>query len=83
MGEIVSQITSLTIIYSTVYLGPDQRKHQSPESLAFVKGNSPVTGELAAPRVSYAENVSIWWRHHDYFRYDWTSRKQSITLTNP
>ena len=29
-------------------------------------GNSPVTGELAAKMASYAENVSIWWRHHDW-----------------
>ena len=33
-----SQITSLTIIYSTVYSGADQRKHQSSASLAFVRG---------------------------------------------
>ena len=26
--------------------------------------NSPVTGEFPAQRASYAENVSIWWRHH-------------------
>ena len=28
-------------------------------------GNSPLTGEFPAPRASNAENVSIWWRHHD------------------
>ena len=28
-------------------------------------GNSPVTGELPARRTSNAENVFIWWRHHD------------------
>ena len=28
------------------------------------EGNSPVTGEFPAQRVSNAENVSIWWRHH-------------------
>ena len=27
-------------------------------------GNSPGTGEFPAQRASYAENVSIWWRHH-------------------
>ena len=27
-------------------------------------GNSPVTGEFPAQRASYAENASIWWRHH-------------------
>ena len=35
MGKIASQITSLTIVYSTVYSDADQRKHQSSASLAF------------------------------------------------
>ena len=35
---IASQITSLTIVYSTVYSGVDQGKHQSSASLAFVWG---------------------------------------------
>ena len=144
MGTVASQIASLNIVYSTVYSGVDQRKHQSSTSLAFVRGihrgpgtehkgmiqrfyssfikyffafiispthfkfslrwrrngrdgvsnhqpndcllnrlfrhrskktsklrvtglcaaNSPVTGEFPAQRASYAENVSIWWRHH-------------------
>ena len=38
MGTIASQITSLTIVYSIVYLDADQRKHQSSASLAFVRG---------------------------------------------
>ena len=29
------------------------------------EGNSPVTDEFLAQRASSAENVSIWWRHHD------------------
>ena len=28
-------------------------------------GNSPGTGEFPAQMASYAENVSIWWRHHE------------------
>ena len=36
MGTIVSQITSLTIVYSALYSGADQSKHQSSASLAFV-----------------------------------------------
>ena len=36
MGAIASQITSLTIVYLTVYSDADQRKHQSSASLAFV-----------------------------------------------
>ena len=34
-----SQITSFTIVYSTVYSGADPRKHQSSTPLAFVWGN--------------------------------------------
>ena len=39
MSAIASQITSLTIVCSTVYSGADPRKHQSSASLAFVWGN--------------------------------------------
>ena len=53
MTTMASQITSLTVVYSTVYSDADQRKHQTG------------TGEFPAQRASYAENVSIWWRHHD------------------
>ena len=70
MGVMASQITSLTIVYSTVYSGADQRKHQSSASLAF-SGNLPVTGEFPAqmtsnvkneiPQYAYSVNV-IWWR---------------------
>ena len=38
MGGIASQITSLAIVYSAIYSGTDQRKHQSSGSLAFVRG---------------------------------------------
>ena len=38
MTTIASQITSLTVVYSTVYSDVDQRKHQSSPSLAFVWG---------------------------------------------
>ena len=43
MGAMASQITSLTIVYSTVYLRAVQRKHQSSVSLAFVHKKGPVT----------------------------------------
>ena len=38
MGAMTSQITSLTIVFTTVYSDADQRKHQSSASLAFVRG---------------------------------------------
>ena len=64
-----SQITSLTIVYSSVYSDADQRKHQSSASLACCEGYSPLTGEFPAQRASNPENVSIWWHLHDtWFR---------------
>ena len=38
MGAMAFQITSPTIVYSTVNSDADQRKHQSSASLAFVRG---------------------------------------------
>ena len=65
MSTMASQVTSLTIVYTTVYSGADQRKHQSSASLAFVRGihwwlvNSPHKWPVTR------KNVSIWWRHHE------------------
>ena len=51
MGAMASQITSITIVYSTHYSGADQRKHQSSASLAFVRGihRSPVNSPHKRP----------------------------------
>ena len=57
MTTMSSEITSLTVVYSTVYSDADQRKHQSSASLAFV-WEFTGTGEFPAQRASYAENVS-------------------------
>ena len=63
MGVMVSQITSLIIVYSTVYSGADQRKHQSPALLSFVGGggggNSPVTGKFPTQKTSNADFFSF------------------------
>ena len=66
-GSMASQITSLTIVYSAVHSGADQRKNQSSASLAL-------GGEFPAQMASNAENVSIWWRHHD------TTEMRSVLL---
>ena len=52
-----SQNTSLTIVYSTVYSGADQRKNQSSASLAFVRGihRRPVN----TPEVGWKDNVGV------------------------
>ena len=51
MGTMASQITSLTIVYSIVYSGADQRKHQSSASLTFVRGihRGPVNSPHKTP----------------------------------
>ena len=48
MSPMASQITSLTIVFSTVYSGIDQTKHESSTSLAYVRGihRGQVIGQL-------------------------------------
>ena len=47
ISAMASQNTNLTIVYSTVYSGADERKHQSSVSLAFVR---EFTGHRWIPR---------------------------------
>ena len=67
MGAITSQITSLTIVYSTVYSDADQRKHQSSASLAFVGGihrgpvNSPHKWPVTRKMFPF-DDVIMWWQ---------------------
>ena len=51
MSAIVSQSSGVSIVYSTVCSGADQRKHQSTASLAFVRGihRSPVNSQHKGP----------------------------------
>ena len=65
VSAIASQSTSLMIVYSKSYSGAGQTKHQSSAWLAFVMGNSPMAGIFPLQRASNAENVFIWWSHHD------------------
>ena len=72
MSAMVPQITSLTIVYSTVYSRHRSKKTSKLHVTGLCEGNSsvtgewnsPVTGEFPAQSGSNAENVSIWWRHH-------------------
>ena len=60
MGAISSQITSLTIVYSTVYSdGRRPKKTSILRVTGLCAGNSPGTGEFSAQMASYAEIVSI------------------------
>ena len=62
LGTIASQITNLTIVYSTIQTQIKETSKLRATGL-FVR-NSPVTGAFPAQMVSNAENGSIWWRHH-------------------
>ena len=64
ISTIASQITSLTIVYSTVYSRRRSKKTSKLRVTGLCEGNSPVTCEFPAQRASNAENISIWWRHH-------------------
>ena len=63
MSTMASQITGLTIVYSTVYSGADE-KTSKLRVTGLCEGKSPVTGEFPALRTSNAKNVSIRWRQH-------------------
>ena len=64
-GAMASQITSLTIVYSTVYSDADQLKTSKLRvTTGLCAGNSPATGEFPAQMANNAENASIWWGHH-------------------
>ena len=42
-------------------------------------GNSPVTGEFPAQMASNAENVFIWWRHHEYHDHSYHGDTRTIS----
>ena len=73
MSTMASQITSLTVVYSTVYSGADQSKHQSYASLAFVRGiyrwpvNSPHKGKVTRKMFPFHDVIML----HDYFIGTW------------
>ena len=47
------------------------KKTSKLRATGLCAGNSPGTGEFPAQMASSAENVSIWWRHHDTALYWW------------
>ena len=52
--------------------GADQRKHRSSASLAFVREIHRLQVGSPHKKASNAENISIWWRHHDFpFSMNW------------
>ena len=67
MSTMASQIASLTIVYSTVYSGADQRKHHNSASLAFVRGihrwpvNFPHKGPVTRKMFQFDDVIMILW----------------------
>ena len=78
MGAMASQITSLTVVYSTVYSATDQRKHQSSVSLAFVRGihrwpvNSPYKGPVTWEMFPFDDVIM-----------SFVSKRDEVFKTNP
>ena len=67
MTMLASQITSLTVVYSIVYSGAIQRKHQSSASLAFVReihrgpvNNFPHKWPVTRKMFPF-DDVIMWW----------------------
>ena len=68
-----SQITSLTIVYSTVYSGADGKTHQSSASMAFVRGihwwpvnslhKGPVMWKMFDDVIMWYQNMALTERH--------------------
>ena len=65
MGVMASQITGLTIVYSTVHSGADQRKQQGSASLACVRGihrwpvNSPYKCPLTRKMLPFDDFIML------------------------
>ena len=76
MGGMASQITSLRIVYSTVYSGTDKTSKLRVTGLCA--GNSPGTSEFPVQKASKVENVSIWWRHHAQPQHDKAQQRRAI-----
>ena len=76
MGAMATQITSPTFVYTTVYSGADNKKHQSFASLAYLRGfqrwpvNSPHKGPVTRKMLPFddvimgfgADVTNIWLR---------------------
>ena len=60
MGAMASKITSLAVVYSTLYLGEIKENIKAPRHWPLC---GEFTGDSPAQMASNAENVSIWWRH--------------------
>ena len=90
MGAMASQITSVSIIYSAVCSGADQRRHRCSASLAFVRGidrwiphthRGPgpcITNVIATCRKNFSQwESSFLWK----LRYHWLKFLRRVAKT--
>ena len=88
MSAMASQITSLTIVYSSVYSGVNQRKHQSSASLAFVGGihrspvNSPHKWPVTWKMFPFEGGPCVlrrvrWWLDILIYNYEWSTHHEA------
>ena len=79
MNAMASQITGVSIVYSTVCLGADQRKYQSSASLGFVWGihqwpvKSPHKGPVTRKMFPFNDVIML-----GVFQYTWRSLELSF-----
>ena len=64
MSMMASQITSISMVCSTVLFRHRSKKTSKLHVTSLCEGNSPVTSEFPSQRASNGENVSVWWCHH-------------------
>ena len=89
MNAMASQVTSLTVVYSTIYSSTDERKHQSSVSLAFVWGihrwpvNSPQKRQVTRKLFPFDDVIIVFSltgpSHEVWFSGD---RLECLALTN-
>ena len=54
------------------------KKTSKPRVTGLCAGNSQATDEFPLQMPSDAENVSIWWRRHEYMILDWDEKHTRI-----
>ena len=64
MGAMTIQITSLTIVYSTVIQAQIKENIKAPRHWPLCGEFTGDRGEFPAQMANNVENVCIWWRHH-------------------
>ena len=73
MTMLASQITSLTVVYSIVYSGVNQRRHQSSASLAFVREihrgpvNFPRKWPVTRKMFPFDDVIMVRWLYHQAY----------------